>query len=95
MSASPAQAVQPSPPPGSSSPWFEPLHIRAERCKGCGLCVTACPREVLELDVESVNALGYHPVRLADPSSCTSCAICARVCPDAVFRVYAPRREVK
>jgi NAD-dependent dihydropyrimidine dehydrogenase PreA subunit len=29
-------------------------------------------------------------VRLTDPSACTSCAICARVCPDAVFTVYAP-----
>jgi 2-oxoglutarate ferredoxin oxidoreductase subunit delta len=41
-----------------------------------------------------VNALGYHPVRLLDPAGCTSCAICARVCPDAVFTVWAePRRK--
>jgi 2-oxoglutarate ferredoxin oxidoreductase subunit delta len=39
-----------------------------------------------------VNPLGYHPVRLIDGADCTSCALCARVCPDAVFAVFAPRK---
>lgn len=71
---------------------FEPLEIAAERCKGCGLCVTACPKRVLALDESLVNQLGYHPVRLTDAAACTSCALCARVCPDAVFAVYARPR---
>lgn len=74
-------------------PWA-PLVIADGRCKGCELCVGACPRAVLALDRTMVNALGYHPVRLLDPAGCTSCAICARVCPDAVFTVWAgPRRK--
>ena len=74
-------------------PWT-PLVIADGRCKGCELCVGACPRAVLALDRTMVNALGYHPVRLLDPAGCTSCAICARVCPDAVFTVWAePRRK--
>ena len=72
---------------------FEPLGIAVDRCKGCELCVTVCPKGVLELDVGLVNRLGYHPVRLTDPDGCTSCAICARICPDAVFTVYARPRE--
>jgi 2-oxoglutarate ferredoxin oxidoreductase subunit delta len=68
---------------------FEPLVIADEHCKGCGLCVDACPKHVLELDVAFVNGLGYHPVRLTDADACTSCALCARICPDAVFTVYA------
>lgn len=76
----------------SSGPWT-PLAIRSERCKGCGLCVHACPHAALELEVTLVNALGYHPVRLVDAGSCTSCAICARVCPDAVFTVLAHGKE--
>ena len=75
---------------------FTPLVIARDRCKGCELCVTACPKHVLELDLAVVNVLGYHPVRLTDADACTSCAFCARVCPDAVFTVYAaPKAEVR
>ncbi len=74
---------------------FSPLAIAIERCKGCELCVTACPHHVLELDQSVVNVLGYHPVRLIDPAGCTSCVLCARVCPDAVFTVFAPRKEAR
>ena len=70
-----------------------PLAIASERCKGCELCITACPHGVLALDSTLVNQLGYHPVRLLDARGCTSCVLCARVCPDAVFTVYAPRKE--
>ncbi len=69
-----------------------PLIIASERCKGCELCVTACPPGVLALDIEVVNRLGHHPVRLVDAARCTSCALCAKVCPDAVFTVFARPR---
>jgi 2-oxoglutarate ferredoxin oxidoreductase subunit delta len=71
---------------------FAPLDVAVDRCKGCSLCVAACPKEILQLDVSVVNALGYHPVRLIDAAACTSCALCARVCPDAVFAVFARPR---
>jgi 2-oxoglutarate ferredoxin oxidoreductase subunit delta len=74
---------------------FLPLEIASERCKGCELCVTACPQHVLELDSTIVNALGYHPVHLTDAAGCTSCAFCARVCPDGVFTVYAPPKAAR
>lgn len=90
----------PSVSPGSADPvtapapsvWF-PLAIAGDRCKGCELCVWACPHHVLVLDDGIVNPLGYHPVRLTDPAGCTSCALCFRVCPDDVFTVFAPRRR--
>jgi 2-oxoglutarate ferredoxin oxidoreductase subunit delta len=69
---------------------WRPLDIATDRCKGCELCVAACPKHVLALDHAVVNALGYHPIRLLDAGPCTSCAFCARVCPDVVFTVYAP-----
>lgn len=73
---------------------FQPLDIAVDRCKGCELCVHACPKGCLSLDVDVVNVLGYHPVHLTDGSACTSCVFCARVCPDAVFTVYAaPKPE--
>ncbi len=72
---------------------WSPLVIRSDRCKGCELCVTACPKSCLALDEGTVNRLGYHPVQLTDAAACTSCAFCARVCPDAVFTVFAAPRE--
>jgi 2-oxoglutarate ferredoxin oxidoreductase subunit delta len=72
-----------------------PIDIATDRCKGCGLCVEACPKHVLELDETAVNALGYHPAHLVDAAGCTSCVICARVCPDTVFTIYAPIKGAK
>jgi len=71
---------------------FTPVEIATDRCKGCELCISACPRGVLRLDESIVNALGHHPVRLTDAAGCTSCVLCARVCPDAVFTIYARPR---
>ena len=79
--------------PGSADPVrFRPLLVASERCKGCELCVAACPPHVLALDLGAVNGLGHHPVRLVDAARCTSCALCAKVCPDAVFTVFARPR---
>ena len=36
--------------------------VNTERCKGCNLCVVACPLDVLELHPREVNNKGYHYV---------------------------------
>lgn len=59
-------------------------------CKGCELCITECPQDVLELDMSRLTPKGYHPVHLKGPG-CTGCAVCALVCPEAAITVY---REV-
>ena len=56
-------------------------------CKGCGLCVRACPKNVLALSKTKLNAKGYHPAEVADPDSCIGCASCARTCPDVAIRI--------
>ena len=61
--------------------------INEERCKGCALCVRACPKKILELAKTRLNAKGYHPAEITHEDKCTSCASCARTCPDAVIRV--------
>lgn len=68
--------------------------IDQSRCKGCGLCPTVCPQEVIAIDQDTLNAKGYHPAMLVDPDrQCTGCAICAVICPDVCITVY--REPVK
>lgn len=56
-------------------------------CKGCGLCVRACPKGVLALSRTKLNAKGYHPAEVTDAASCIGCASCARTCPDVAIRI--------
>lgn len=56
-------------------------------CKGCGLCVDACPVGIVALDHDRITAKGYHPARLVDEERCTGCASCATMCPDVAITV--------
>ena len=56
-------------------------------CKGCGLCVRACPKSVLALSKTKLNAKGYHPATCVDPEKCIGCTFCATQCPDVVITV--------
>lgn len=62
--------------------------IDEERCKGCDLCVYACPADVLALKSKEVNDRGYHYAYMSNPEACIGCAACATVCPDACIEVY-------
>ena len=60
--------------------------INKERCKGCELCVNACPQGVLEMS-KDINTKGYfyaHAVKLED---CTGCLSCALMCPDVAITI--------
>lgn len=47
--------------------------IDESRCKGCGLCVRACPKHILELAKHKLNEKGYHPAEMTDINSCVAC----------------------
>ena len=63
------------------------IKVDREKCKGCEVCVVACPTSVIQLS-RDVNAKGYHFAYMENPDACTGCANCAIVCPDGVITVY-------
>jgi 2-oxoglutarate ferredoxin oxidoreductase subunit delta len=62
------------------------LVIDIERCKGCELCIDACPEETLGL-CEKINNKGYRFAMLIN-LTCTGCVNCALVCPEGIITVY-------
>ncbi|MDR1601755.1 MAG: 4Fe-4S dicluster domain-containing protein [Tannerella sp.] len=65
--------------------------VNKERCKGCELCIVACPSDVLKLHSREVNNKGYHYVYMALPDACIGCANCGVVCPDGCLAIYRAR----
>jgi 2-oxoglutarate ferredoxin oxidoreductase subunit delta len=66
--------------------------IIEDRCKGCGLCVDACPKNVLEIS-KDVNTKGYFPAYQARPEDCIFCAICCTMCPDVAITISEIEEE--
>lgn len=67
--------------------------VEQSLCKGCELCITACPQKSLGLS-EQINVLGYrYAVLIQD--NCTGCVNCALVCPEAAIAVFRQKKQVK
>ena len=61
--------------------------FKEELCKGCGLCVAACPKQILALSKVRLNQKGHAPVEMTNQEACIGCAFCATMCPDCVIKV--------
>ncbi|MBN2280715.1 MAG: ferredoxin family protein [Candidatus Marinimicrobia bacterium] len=64
--------------------------IRWEECKGCGLCIEACPFDLL-YPSEDFNSHGYHPTVYVG-EGCTACGTCFYSCPEpgaiSVYKIW-------
>lgn len=71
--------------------------IDEQRCKGCDLCIPACPVDIIvTAGPQRVNLSGRIPVEVTDMTRCIACNLCATVCPDQaidVFRFAEPIRH--
>ncbi len=68
------------------------IRILEEYCKGCGLCVSVCAKQNLEMS-ERVNDKGLRVVEVVDQERCTGCLNCALMCPDAAIEISYVRGE--
>ena len=68
--------------------------IDRDICKGCELCIVACPQKSLGLS-KQININGYRFAELVQ-DNCTGCVNCALVCPDVAITVYRqPKSAIK
>lgn len=63
------------------------MTVNFERCKGCGLCTTVCPKKIVVIQKEKRNQKGYFTSHCIDDAACISCAMCAMMCPDCAITV--------
>ncbi|MBS4034639.1 MAG: ferredoxin family protein [Ignavibacterium sp.] len=69
------------------------IKIDAKICKGCELCIIACPQDALAL-AQQFNDKGYRFVELIN-DVCTGCVNCALVCPEAAIEVFRQPKPAK
>lgn len=62
------------------------VSVNEDRCKGCGLCIAACPQKIMALG-DWLNKKGYHPAHVLDAEKCKGCTLCAVMCPDVAITV--------
>ncbi|MDQ7779529.1 MAG: 4Fe-4S dicluster domain-containing protein [Planctomycetota bacterium] len=61
--------------------------IEENRCKGCELCLDACPKKHIRMG-KRLNLRGILPAVIVEETECTACQNCAVVCPDVAITVY-------
>ncbi|MFP4369108.1 MAG: 4Fe-4S dicluster domain-containing protein [Bacteroidota bacterium] len=65
--------------------------IDIEKCKGCEICIEACPEDTLALS-DTINKKGYR-YAVNVKGNCTGCISCATVCPEAIITVYRKKKQ--
>ncbi len=63
------------------------IEIDIELCKGCELCIDACPQKIIELS-KNFNSKGLNFAIVNDMNKCTGCTLCGVVCPEVAITVY-------
>ena len=63
------------------------ITFQTDRCKGCALCVSACPKGLIQIAKDKINLKGHHPAEITDMEKCVGCAFCATMCPDCIIEV--------
>lgn len=62
------------------------VHVHKELCKGCGLCIDLCPKDVFEVSPE-VNQKGFNVIAPAREDDCIKCRLCEKSCPDLAITI--------
>jgi len=70
------------------------VYVDAELCKGCGLCISFCPKDALSF-ASQLNQQGYNPVTFSSEKDCNGCKRCQIMCPDLAIYVVGKKNDGK
>lgn len=68
------------------------VRILRNYCKGCGLCVDACPAGCLRMG-SKINAQGIQMAEVVETATCIGCLQCHAVCPDVAIEIYVTKGQ--
>lgn len=63
------------------------VKFNAEKCKGCELCRSFCPKGIIAMSTH-MNSKGYCTPAVEKQEECVGCQSCALVCPDGAISIY-------
>ena len=69
------------------------MQVDFDRCKGCGLCATACPKKIVVIQQDKLNKKGYYTAICIDDEKCICCAFCAMMCPDCAITIKGGEKK--
>jgi 2-oxoglutarate ferredoxin oxidoreductase subunit delta len=61
--------------------------VDPDLCKGCELCVNACPQKILGMTTK-INKHGYFYAEVAEQMRCIGCRLCCITCPDVAIEMH-------
>jgi 2-oxoglutarate ferredoxin oxidoreductase subunit beta len=79
----------------TAAPVLPSVEFDEKVCKGCGLCIEACPEHIIEF-ADTFNHRGVRPARLMHDTleRCSACGNCAVACPDSAVEVENNRKHL-
>ncbi|MGI6766579.1 MAG: 4Fe-4S dicluster domain-containing protein [Lentihominibacter sp.] len=63
-------------------------------CKGCNICLTACPKKIF-VKSKNRNNYGTSMPGIEGAENCILCRMCERLCPDGAIDVSEDAAESK
>ena len=63
-----------------------------EYCKGCGYCITICPKNVLK-ESNRLNSKGYAIPEIINEKDCIHCKKCELICPEMAITIQNEEDE--
>jgi 2-oxoglutarate ferredoxin oxidoreductase subunit delta len=79
-------------PPPTPEKSYE-IIIDSEQCDGCKLCLSYCPKELIEISEDKFNSRMLHYAIVVKSEQCAGCRQCERVCP--TVSLYILEKENK